>query len=400
MQRHAIVKNSFNPAITPGISDEEALLVQLCAYLFDAGFLFTDADHQEVNQGQDIIQGFYEQEDELVMRYLPQDLLTKFINYINEHQWTSEEIENKVRIKIVKSFDQLAQGTSHSLNIQRNIHLGLLQFHQHALRDFLLYLTAYNTLVLEEEESIPMSDQSFTINDLKHLRQKFQDRMEGHKLVEVLLKDISRIRGGHMPLEDQGNRKPRKSYQFFRPSEHSQGMLHAFKQPTETLSTSSSQAESSPSSLQSSQEPNKSPTKESTASEKKLSAKLLLNDDIEDLEFEEQSSNHSEDDASIIYGTGRINRNSFIEFIETNPDSALKFLFRRDITERKLSQEVLQIYEEWEERGLKRGYIRKYILELMDWDEIPIDQTILELSGILKDRIYDSKRHLIINPQS
>ncbi len=389
MQRHAAVKNSFNPALTPGISDEEALLVQLCAYLFEAGFLFSDADSQEVNQGQEIIQGFYEQEDELVMRYLPQDLLNKFINYIQEHQWSSEEIEKKIRSKIVKSFDQLAQGTSHSLNIQRNIHLGLLQFHQHALRDFLLYLTAYNSLVLEEEEAIPLADQSFTINDLKDLRQKFQDRMEGHKLVEVLLKDISRIRGGHMPLADQGNRKTRKSYQFFRPSEHPQGMLHPFKQQTETPLAK----------ILSSEEPNQSEQKDAPAVEKKLSEKLILNDDIEDLDFEE-NFNSSDDDANVIYGTGPINRNSFVTFIETNPDSALKFMFRRDITEKRLSSDVLDIYEEWEERGLKRGYVRRYILELMEWDEIPTDQTILELSMLLKDRIYELKHNLIITPQS
>ncbi|MBF0277689.1 MAG: hypothetical protein HQM13_07865 [SAR324 cluster bacterium] len=391
MQRHAAVKNSYSPSITPGVSDDEALLVQLCEYLFDVGFLFSDAENQEIEHGQEIIEDFYEQEEGLVMRYLPQNLLEKFINYCNGHQWSSAQIEEKIRFKIVKAFDQLAQGASHSLNIQRNIHLGLMNFQQHALRDFLLYLTAYNALVLEEE-NVSLSDQSFSIDDLKNLRQKFQERMEGHKLVEVLLKDISRIRGGHMPLENQDLKKARKSYQFFRPSEYPQGTIGSIKPRKEAdVSPVDSQSVSSNSGNLSDDQPKRAKNEGPASTEKKEPVKLVLNDDFEELEFEEEASSSNDDEADVIYGNGPITRDSFVDFIQKHPDSALKFMFRRNIDEKGLSPQVLEIYEGWEERGLKRGHIQKYILELMDWKEIPTGQTILELSGTLKDRIFELK---------
>ena len=389
MQRHAVVQNSFNVSVTPGISDEEALLVQLCEYLFDSGFLFNDADRQEVDQGQEVIQEFYEQEDELVMNYLSENLLNKFIDYLKEHPWSVEAIEEKIRAKIVKAFDELAYGTAHSLNIHRNIHLGLLQVHQHVLQDFLLYVTAYHTLILEKEDVLPDSGTSFNIDDLKNLRQKFQERMEGHKFVEMLLTDISHLRRGHMPLEEQKNRKPRKSYQFFRPSQHPQGLTSAFN--LQTAAPDQTNTATPPSSVlsQASQENQNAQQSRPISSGKDQPDQPIPDPDLEDLEFEEESSNNSNEEANVVYGTGPVTQEAFKEFVQQNPDSALKFMFRRDLTEKGLPPEVLQIYEGWEERGLKRGHIRKYVLALMEWDNLPSGQTILELSSELKDKIYE-----------
>ena len=389
MQRHSLAQYSFNASRTPGIPDEEALLVQLGEYLFDCGFLFNNAERHEVDQGQAIIQDFYEQEEELVMNYLSETLLNKFIDYIKGHSWSQETREEKIRTKIVKAFDQLAYGTSHVLNIQRNIHLGLLQFHQHILQDFLLYLTAYHTLLLAEEDPVPDAGTTFSIEDLKNLRQQFQERMEGHKLVEMLLGDISRLRGGHLPLEEQKNQKPRKSYQFVRPSQHPQGLASAFSQttpPDQTNPVTATSAGRAPSAKESQNaQPNRSKTVDTVQQDQPI-----LDLDIDDLEFEEGSSSNSDDEANVIYGTGPITQEAFVEFVQKNPDSALKFMFRRDITEKGLSPEVLQIYEGWEERGLRRGHIRKYILALMEWDDLPANHNILELSSELKDKIYET----------
>lgn len=372
MQRQILQRPVAHSMMMPGVSDEESLLIQLCEYLHDSGFLFNDATSEEIAEGQAIIQDFFEQEGEFVMQYLSEELLRKFVNYVQEHQWSQEIIEKKLRMKTVRAFDQLSRGASHSWNIPRNIHLGLLQFPQHGLQDFLLYLTAYHQLLLEEEEN-PEVDASYTVNDLMRLREELVERLEGRKFVELLLSDISRQRGGHLPLEEK---KIRRSVQFIRPSQASQTATLP-QQPTGI------QQPPKPSLLSSSPE---QPFQSETTKENKLSNSEFLE---EDLEFEEEESSDSEDEASVIYGTGQITREATIDFLKQQTDSALKFLFRRDLTEKPLNLDVIRIHEQWEARGLKRGVIRKHILEVMEWKEIPKNHTILELSGELKDRIYD-----------
>lgn len=355
--------------MTVGVSDEESLLMQLCEYLHDSGFLFNDASQEEVAHGQGVIEDFFEQEGALVMAYLSEELLGKFVGYVQAQSWSQDEMEPRLRRKIVKTFDQLAQGTSHSWNLSRNIHLGLLQFPQHTLQDFLLYLTAYHQLVLEESEP-PKSEEVYTVNDLMRLRQELVERLEGRKLVELLLGDISRQRGGHMPLEEKNIRTP---ITFVRPNQTPQKTTRPLAQRASAPATSKK-----PSSPQGKNQANPVEMLEES-----------FQDHVEELDFQEEKNQGNDDEANVVYGTGAINQEATSHFIQQHTDSALKYLFRKDLTEKALPMDVVNIHEQWERRGLKRKVIRGYILEIMGWEKLPKEQTLLELSGALKDRIYD-----------
>jgi len=58
---------------------------------------------------------------------------------------------------------------------------------------------------------------------------------------------------------------------------------------------------------------------------------------------------------------------------------------------RPLSAEIEAIYDSWEKRGLSRGRLKKYLLKLMEWPEVP-DLPILDLLQSLKDRIYEDSQ--------
>ena len=89
----------------------------------------------------------------------------------------------------------------------------------------------------------------------------------------------------------------------------------------------------------------------------------------------------------MVFGTGPITRDSLQRYVREYPDSALRFLLRREIDGRPLSREVESVHEQWQERGLVRGRVNRYLLELMSWEEIP-DLPIHELLG-------EMRRHLV-----
>ena len=362
--------------MTLGVSDEESLLMQLCHHLHDSGFLFNDATSEEVERGQAVLEDFFEQEGNMVRAHLAEELLRKFVGYVQKHPWSHEDREQRLRRKMVKAFDQLAQGTSHSWNLARNIQLGLRQFQQHVLQDFLLYLTTYHQLILEEPEP-PKSDKFYTINDLMRLREELVARVEGRKLVKLLLGDISRQRGGHMPLEGKNTPPPTK---FVRPSQMSQ------KPPP-----SRSMAPPSPPPARPSTRKEAATLEEKGASA--VNAVETFEEDfqehLEELDFREEETHKEEEEANVVYGTGTIHQEATAQFTQQHTDSALKYLFRKDLTEKPLPLEMVKVHEQWEKRGLKRRAIRNYILEIMEWETLPKDQSVLELSNVLKDRIYD-----------
>ena len=72
------------------------------------------------------------------------------------------------------------------------------------------------------------------------------------------------------------------------------------------------------------------------------------------------------------------------------PDSAIKFMFRKNLDGRNLPVEYEEIYINWEKRGLSRGRLKKYLFKLMKWDNFP-DIPILEVVQRIKDRQYDLK---------
>ena len=122
-------------------------------------------------------------------------------------------------------------------------------------------------------------------------------------------------------------------------------------------------------------------------------ADLLLNfeEDEEDEEHEEDDSGLilvDSDETDVVFGGEKISKAALEKFIRQYPDSTLRFLLRRSLDGRPLSAEIEAIYYSWEKRGLSRGRLKKYLLKLMEWAEVP-DLPILDLLQSLKDRIYE-----------
>ena len=125
-------------------------------------------------------------------------------------------------------------------------------------------------------------------------------------------------------------------------------------------------------------------------------ADLLLNfeEDEKDEEIEEDDSGLilvDSDETDVVFGGEKISKSALEKFIRQYPDSTLRFLLRRSLEGRPLSAEIEAIYYSWEKRGLSRGRLKKYMLKLMEWPEVP-DLPILDLLQSLKDRIYEDSR--------
>ena len=125
-----------------------------------------------------------------------------------------------------------------------------------------------------------------------------------------------------------------------------------------------------------------------------LSSADLLNDldDAADEEFIEDDEDgllqdDTEDD-DVVFGSKRITNASLEKFVRQYADSTLKFLLRRTLDGRPLPGEIEEVYAGWEKRGLSRSRLKKYVLKLMEWSEIP-DMPILDLLKTLRDRIYE-----------
>jgi len=114
----------------------------------------------------------------------------------------------------------------------------------------------------------------------------------------------------------------------------------------------------------------------------------LGDEDIDDDDdFEEGLKEVSTDEADVVFGTGPITRDSLQRYVREYPDSALRFLLRREMDGRPLTSEIESVHELWQERGLVRGRVNRYLLELMGWEEVP-DLPIHELLG-------EVRRHLV-----
>lgn len=125
-------------------------------------------------------------------------------------------------------------------------------------------------------------------------------------------------------------------------------------------------------------------------------ADLLLNfeEDEEDQEIEEDDSGLilvDSDETDVVFGGEKISKAALEKFIRQYPDSTLRFLFRKSLEGKPLSAEIEAIYYSWEKRGLSRGRLKKYLLKLMEWPEVP-DLSILDLLQSLKDRIYEDSQ--------
>ena len=120
----------------------------------------------------------------------------------------------------------------------------------------------------------------------------------------------------------------------------------------------------------------------------------LQSDMDEDEEIEEDDSGLRQVDSEetdVVFGGEKITPSAVEKFIRQYPDSTLRFLFRSSLDGRPLSAEIEAIYYSWEKRGLSRGRLKKYLLKLMEWPEVP-DLPILDLLQSLKDRIYEDSQ--------
>ncbi len=119
-------------------------------------------------------------------------------------------------------------------------------------------------------------------------------------------------------------------------------------------------------------------------------AAQLLDFEEEEEEFDEDDGLSAEetDETDVVFGTGSITQASMIKFMHQYPDSVLKFLLRRNLDGRPLPGEYEKIYDQWQQRGLMRGRLKKHLLRMMEWEEIP-DTPIHELVGEIRNRILD-----------
>ena len=125
------------------------------------------------------------------------------------------------------------------------------------------------------------------------------------------------------------------------------------------------------------------------------SLEIALEPDVESFEVDEeeeeesaQSSGPEEEDSDVVYGTGRITDQAHRSFIISSPDSAVKFLLRKELDGRPLKSSQDEIYNGWQERGLSRGKLRKHFLKIMEWDNVP-ELEVSEIYNQVKDKVYE-----------
>ena len=116
----------------------------------------------------------------------------------------------------------------------------------------------------------------------------------------------------------------------------------------------------------------------------------LLNSVNKDEKIEEDSELQQVDseETDVVYGGKKITQASMEKFVHQYPDSTLRYLFRRNLDGKPLSTEIVAVHSNWEERGLLRERLKKYMRELMEWQEVS-DLTALELLQNLRDRLYE-----------
>jgi len=93
-------------------------------------------------------------------------------------------------------------------------------------------------------------------------------------------------------------------------------------------------------------------------------------DEEHELEEEGLQGDNSEEN-DVVFGDGRIDQKSMSNFVAHYPDSTIKFLMRKNLDGRQLPVGYEEIYSQWENRGLSRGRLKKYLLKLMEWENFP-----------------------------
>ena len=118
----------------------------------------------------------------------------------------------------------------------------------------------------------------------------------------------------------------------------------------------------------------------------------LLDFDVEEEDFDEDEGLQAEeiDETDVVFGTAQITQASMIKFMHQYPDSVLKFLMRRNLDGRPVPPEYEKIYDQWQQRGLMRGRLKRQLMRMMEWEEIP-NLPINELVGKIRLKIVDMR---------
>ena len=109
-------------------------------------------------------------------------------------------------------------------------------------------------------------------------------------------------------------------------------------------------------------------------------------DEEHELEEEGLQGDNSEEN-DVVFGDGRIDQKSMRNFVAHYPDSTLKFLMRKNLDGRPLPVGYEEIYSQWENRGLSRGRLKKYLFKLMEWKNFP-DIPVHELVNKIREHQY------------
>ena len=419
------------------LPDQDSLLIQLCEHLFNSGFVFVDASENELEAGGWVIRDFFDQEAEVLSTLVTRESYGGFIDYVKQFNWPAEILQKKLSQRIQKSFDQLAKGKHHHFNIRYNISYGLREQEKHPLYDFLLHIETYYSLVLggetleqeDQEEGPDFSKTNFKIEDVKQLRSQVRERLEGRELVKGFLKHIAKKRGVSVESLNPVIKQARKNspIKFLRPSQlnptadkqtapdvaeiliaeqkndivdkldisstlnEDQNELSEFPLEPDLVTDIAETAEV----LIKSKKAEEGIFEEETEADSSIltTSDLLLNFE-EDEEIEEDESGFIQVDSyetDVVFGGEKISKSALEKFIRQYPDSTLRFLLRRSLDGKPLSAEIEAIYYNWEKRGLSRGRLKKNMLKLMEWPEVP-DLPILDLLQSLKDRIYEDSQ--------
>jgi hypothetical protein len=375
MQRNTILKDKragFDSLLT----DQQSLLFKLCDQLLISGFVFEDSTANEIEAGGDVIKNFFDQENQVLRKLVPSERLNEFVNYLQRFEWSEETLEIKLCQRIKKAFDQLAKGTHHHYNILYNISQGLLKPKDHPLSDLLLYIEAYYILVLGGENSNQKLDKEqnynkkyFSIDDLIHYRKQIRERLEGRVLVKSFLSHISKLRGETL---DKLIITEEKS---------SESLLLDYGSGTKAVNQ-------------------KTLNEEEKSLIKKTDSNISAQYDAEfeneeDSEFDldkVQSTQYSgSDDTDVVFGSDIIRVHSMEKFLLQYPESALKFLMRQNIDGKPLPSDIVLVHAGWEERGLSRNELKKYVLEIMQWSDFP-DLPFKDFYLQIRNRIFEVSR--------
>ena len=375
MQRNTIQKDKragFDSLLT----DQQSLLFKLCDQLLISGFVFEDSTANEIEAGGDVIKNFFDQENQVLLKLVSSERLNEFVNYLERFEWSEETLEIKLCQRIKKAFDQLAKGPHHHYNILYNISQGLRQPIGHPLSDLLLYIEAYYILVLGGENPNQKLDKEqnynkkhFSIDDLIKFRKQIRERLEGRVLVNSFLSHIAKLSG----------------------------------EPVEKLITT--EGNSSESLLVDDSSGNKDVDLKILNGEDKdlikiTDSNISVNFDAEfenekEIEFDEDKVHSMQqsgsDDTDVVFGSDIIRVPSMEKFVLQYPESALRFLMRQNIDGKPLPADIVLVHAGWEERGLSRNVLKKYVLKLMEWSDFP-DLPFQDFYLQIRDRIFEVSR--------